>query len=78
MGKYQYWSILRCHPLLFLIYITDLAEGLTTDAKLFPDNISLFSVVHDAQKSANDLNKDLEIINNWAFQWKMNFNSDRS
>ena len=26
--------------------------------------------------SANDLNKDLKIINNWVFQWKMNFNPD--
>ena len=36
----------------------------------------LFSVVHDTQTSANDLNKDLKIINNWAFQWKTNFNPD--
>ena len=63
-------------PLLFLIYINDLTEGLTTNVKLFADDTSLFSVVHDTQISANDLNKDLKIINNWAFQWKMNFNSD--
>ena len=63
-------------PLLFLIYINDLTEALTTNVKLFADDTSLFSVVHDTQTSANDLNKDLEIINNWAFQWKMNFNPD--
>ena len=61
---------------LFLIYINDLTEGLKTNVKLFADHTSLFSVVHDTQASANDLNKDLEIINNWAFQWKMNFNPD--
>ena len=55
-------------PLLFLIYINDLTEGLTTNVKLFADDTSLFSVVHDTQTSANDLNKDLKIINNWAFQ----------
>ena len=54
-------------PLLFLIYINDLTEGLTTNVKLFADYTSLFSVVHDTQTSANDLNKDLEIINNWTF-----------
>ena len=43
---------------------------------MFADDTSLFSVVHDSQTSANDLNKDLEIINNWAFQWKMKFNPD--
>ena len=34
-------------PLLFLIYIIDLAEYLITNAKLFADDTSLFSVVHD-------------------------------
>ena len=63
-------------PLLFLIYINDLTEGDTTNAKLFADDASLFSVVYDTQTSANDLNKDLKLINNWAFQWKMNFNPD--
>ena len=35
---------------------------------------SLFPVVHDTQTSANDVKKDLDIINNGAFEWKMNFN----
>ena len=60
--------------MLFLTYINDLTEGLTTNVKLFADDTSLFSVVLDTQTSANDHNKDLEIINNRAFQWKMNFN----
>ena len=58
-------------PLLFSIYINDLTEGPTTNANLFADDTSLFSVVHDSQISANGLNKDLEIINNWAYQWKI-------
>ena len=64
------------NPLLFLIYINDLTEGLTTKVKLFADDTSLFSVVHDTETSAKDLNKDLKIISNWASQWKMNFNPD--
>ena len=32
--------------LLFLIYINDLPDGLITNAKLFADDMSLFSVVH--------------------------------
>ena len=61
---------------MFLIYINDLSEGLSTNAKLFADDTSLFSVIHDSQTSANVLNKDLEMIHNSAFQWKMNFNPD--
>ena len=55
-------------PLLFLIYINDLTEGLSTNAKLFADDYSLFSVIHDIQTSANNLSKDLERISNWATQ----------
>ena len=36
-------------PLLLLIYINDLTEGLPTNAKLFADDTSLFSVKHDIQ-----------------------------
>ena len=36
-------------PLLFLIYINDLTEGLTTNVKLFADDTSLFSVVYDTK-----------------------------
>ena len=53
-------------PLLFLIYINDLKKGLTTNVKLFADDTSLFSVVHDTQTYANYLNKDWQIINNWV------------
>ena len=69
-------------PLLLWIYINDLTEGLSSNAKLFADDTSLFSVVHDIQTSANNLindlnlNKDLERISNWATQSKMNFNPD--
>ena len=50
--------------MLFLIYINDLTEGFTTNAKLFADDTFFFSVVDDTQTSENDFNKDLEIINN--------------
>ena len=63
-------------PLLLLIYINDLPDGLSSNVKLFADDTSLFSVVHDIHSSASDLNKDLKTINEWAFQWKMSFNPD--
>ena len=53
-------------PLLFLIYINDLADGLSS--KLLADDTSLFSVIHDVDTSANELNNDLYQINKWAFQ----------
>ena len=36
----------------------------------------LFTRVNDPVKSANELNHDLKVINQWAYQWKMEFNPD--
>ena len=63
-------------PLLFLININDLLDNLTRNAKLFADDTSLFSVVHDVNTSAKNLNDDLKKVNDWVFQWKMSFNPD--
>ena len=37
-----------------------------------------FSVIHDVDTSANELNNDLYQINKSDFQWKMSFNPDPS
>ena len=63
-------------PLFFLIYINDLPDGLTASPKLFADDTSLFSVIHNINSTANDLNSDLMKVSNWVFQWKMRFNPD--
>ena len=63
-------------PLLFLIYINDLPNGVSSNCKLFADDTSLFSVVNGIQSSASTLRNDLTVISNWAFQWKMIFNPD--
>ena len=31
-------------------------------------------LVHDRQTFGNDLNKDLKMIRDWGFQWKMTIN----
>ena len=63
-------------PLRFLIYINDLPEGLITNAKLFVDDASLFSVVRDIAASTEELNNDLRNISKLGYQWKMIFNPD--
>ena len=65
-------SVLR--PLLFLIYINDLEDGIKSQIKFFADDTSLFSIVHDPNTSAVDLNRDLNLICQWAYQWTMSFN----
>ena len=56
-------------PLLFLIYIKDLLNGVSS-------NYRLFSVINDTQSSAVTLRNDLTEISNWTFQRKMIFNPD--
>ena len=63
-------------PLLFLIYINDLEKDIKSRIKFFADDTMLYSVVHDPNVSANELNHDLKLINDWAYQWKMSFNPD--
>ena len=53
-------------PLLFLIYINDLSDDLLTNAKLFADDTSLFSVVRDINTTVAHLNNDLRKIS-WNF-----------
>ena len=63
-------------PLLFLIFINDLEAGIISQIKFFADDTSLYSVVKDPIVSARELNHDLDLINQWANQWKMSFNPD--
>ena len=63
-------------PLLFLIYINDLPNELKSNAKLFADDTSLFTIVQDKTESANILSNDLSEISKWAYDWKMLFNPD--
>ena len=64
--------------LFFLIYINDLVDNKSSEAKHFADDTSLFTVVYDVDITANKLNRDLEIISNWAHQWKMKFHPDKN
>ena len=52
----------------FLIYINDLADDLSSNAKLFPDDTSLFSVVHNVNTATKKLDNNLVKIIRWAYQ----------
>ena len=40
------------------------------------DDTSLFTVVENACDATTDLNHDLDLIKQWALQWRMTLNSD--
>ena len=51
-------------------------SNVNSSTKFFADDTSLFSIVHDPTISAFELNHDLNLIHQWARQWKMSFNPD--
>ena len=63
-------------PLLFLIYINDLPDGLESLAKLFADDTFLFSKVYGSNLSARQLSINLQKITVWVHKLKMIFNPD--
>ena len=65
-------------PLFFLVYINDLVDVISSDAKLFTYDTSLFGIVYDENIAAEQLNNDYKIISQWAYQWKMQFNPDKT
>ena len=55
-------------PLFFLVYIKNIVENIGCEIKLFADDTSLFSIVYNEAKTAEELDRDL--------QWKMKFNTE--
>ena len=78
LGRYFSRSTTGIHfrPLVFLVYINDLTADLKCNVKLFADDTSLFTIVHDSNTATNDMNHDLELISKWAHDWRISFDPD--
>ena len=63
-------------PHFFLICIIGLSDNIVSTINLVADDASIFSVVNDANISADELNKDLKKISEWTYKQKMSFNPD--
>ena len=61
-------------PLLFLIYINDLPDNISSDMRLFANDSSLFTCVNEITQTRDKLVNDT--ILKWAYQWEMVFNPD--
>ena len=53
--------------------LNDLLDGITLICKIFANDTSLFLKAQDINKSANELNCELEKVSNLAYQWKIQF-----
>ncbi len=60
-------------PVLFLIYVNDLDDGLTCKISKFADDMKITcKVITTLDKEL--LQRDLEKLSNWAHDWQMKFN----
>ena len=65
-------------PLLFLIFIDDIVENLSSDIFLFADDTTLAKAYTSSIEAEFLLNNDLENVNIWAKQWLVAFNPDKT
>ena len=61
-------------PLLFLVYINDIAKQLLSLTLLFADDSSLFYAAARLSDIAGIINHDLIMLSNWAIQLLIKFN----
>ena len=61
-------------PLLFLIYINDIAESFLSLTRLFADDSSLYYSASSIADIEGIINHDLQLLATWAKQWLIKFN----
>ena len=60
-------------PILFLVFINDIGEGLNSQARLFADDCLIYRAIKSIEDCIS-LQEDLNKLKSWADKWKMEFN----
>ena len=63
-------------PLLFLMYVNDIGEGVSSSIRLFADDCVLYRPIQ-SQADAVQLQQDLTSLEQWSNTWKMSFNASK-
>jgi len=63
-------------PLLFLIFINDLPDALTSLLKIFADDTKIFRMLSTADDT-HELQKDIDCLSVWSEQWQLPFNTKK-
>jgi hypothetical protein len=63
-------------PLLFLIFINDLPECVTSNTRLFTDDAIVFKEIK-SQSDNLELQKDIIALEEWEKTWSMSFHPDK-
>ena len=63
-------------PLLFLSYIINISDGISSSMKLFADDCLLFRKIRN-QDDSDQLQEDLDQISQWCEKWQMSLNINK-
>ena len=63
-------------PLLFLLYVNDLPEGLQSSVRLFADDALLYGII-SSEDDCNKLQADLFELECWQDRWQIKFNPSK-
>ena len=63
-------------PCLFLLYINDLPEALSSRVRLFVDDTIAYLTV-TSKRDVQELQKDLDKMGKWEEDWQMEFHLDK-
>ena len=61
-------------PLLFLLYVNDITDGIQSTLEMFADDSKLYRIIKYSQ-DVDTLQQDLNYISNWSKFWLLNFNT---
>ncbi|XP_065640687.1 probable RNA-directed DNA polymerase from transposon BS [Hydra vulgaris] len=63
-------------PLLFLLYINDLPQCISSIAKLYADDTKIISVIKEHNDLTN-MQNDIDLLTEWSNVWLMDFNINK-
>ena len=63
-------------PIMFLVYINDLLDNVTSQVRLFADDIAIYLTMEGADDSSV-LQQDLDRLSVWESDWDMKFNPSK-
>ena len=64
-------------PILFLIYVNDISDNLTSKISLYADDTKVYREIKDALRDSQALQSDLNTLDKWANTWQICFNPDK-
>jgi hypothetical protein len=65
-------------PLLFLIFLNDIEDGIQSNISLFADDVALLENFKNSDRAEIVCNKDLGMLHSWANTWGMEFNPSKT